>query len=413
MYIGMDHTPTNVIKGMQCATHRISIDVDINQPDNVLRHIIYTQNMPRDVFRIYPHGGVSLKEFLDSCEFLDVVPLVNLNFGRRIWDVDKRPSRWKSKYTYAQWQRLSRLVVEIINQQYSFSEQYLQVFNEPLKWLDRHETGLYTRATNHGIGGHRNNLPIVIGNEEWDLASAKGNAYHYWCVHFAQDFDYIGAHPLSSIMNNAYWKIRAWKELADQYGKKIMATEAGAWELNYTSPAGHERNKKIILECKKYGYRLCNIVLVDSNDSYFPRLGYRGWDKYYTRIVSVPSMGSVTYFQDFLNFIKVHGHKEQEPIEEEIEDMKLYLLRRGVEGNFVQWLQEILDIEYGFENDFHNPYDGKFGPATETQVREYQTANGLQVDGIVGKETTTALINNAESPSKWMNQLKVYTGFEN
>ena len=118
------------------------------------------------------------------------------------------------------------------------------------------------------------------------------------------------------------------------------------------------------------------------------------------------------YYDSYINLINEEKAKTPEPIEEEIEDMKLYLLRRGVEGNFVQWLQEILDIEYGFENDFHDPYDGKFGPATEAQVREYQTTNGLQVDGIVGKETTTALINNAEKPSEWMNKLKIYMGFE-
>lgn len=309
MYIGHDHTPTGVISGVQCATHRISIDVDLNLPDDTLRHVIYTQNMPRDVFKIYPHGGISLKGFLDRCQNLNVIPLVNLNFGRRLWNINKRPDLWKAKYTLAQWKRLARLVGDIISG-YSFSQKYLQVFNEPLKWLDRHEVGLYTRATNQGIGSLRGKLPIVIGNEERDLAAAKGNAFEYWCIHFPQDFDYIGGHPLSSVKGD-FSAIKYWHDLGNKYNKPVMATEAGSWYSNYTSPAGHERNKQIILECKKYGYKLCNIVLVDCNDSYFPRLGYRRWDKYYTRIIGVPQMASgVTYFQDFLNFIKVHGHRE-------------------------------------------------------------------------------------------------------
>ncbi len=312
--IGQDHTPTNVIEGVQCAVHRVSIDVDVSEPDNVLRHIIYTQNMPRDVFRIYPHGGVSLKEFLDRCQHLNVVPMVNVNFGRQIWDVNKRPDLWKAKYTLAQWRRLSRLVAELITRQYNFSKQFLLVFNEPLKWLDRHEVGLYTRATNQGIGTMREELPIVIGNDEYDLSAHHGNAYHYWCVHFLQDFDYIGAHPLSSIMNDAYWKIDAWRELADQFEKPIMATEAGSWEHRYTTPQGHDRNKRIILRCKQQGYLCCNIVLIDCNDSY-PSLGYRRWDRNYTRITDVPLIRpGLTYFQDFLHFIMEHGITEQEEI---------------------------------------------------------------------------------------------------
>jgi murein L,D-transpeptidase YcbB/YkuD len=36
---------------------------------------------------------------------------------------------------------------------------------------------------------------------------------------------------------------------------------------------------------------------------------------------------------------------------------------------------------------------GIFGPKTDQAVREFQRDNGLQVDGIVGKNTWTALLN--------------------
>ncbi len=308
--IGQDHTPTGVVPGVQCAVHRISIDVDTSLSDGALRHQIFKTNMPENVFKIYPHGGISLETFLNQCRDMNVIPLVKLNFGRRIWDIQKRADLWKAKYSLQQWQRLSRLVAEIICNNYSFKEQYLPVFNEPYKWLDRHEVGMYTRATNHGIGSMRSKLPIVFGNDEWDLAIVKGNALHYGCVHFRQDFDYIGAQPLSSIKGE-YSKIKAWADLANQYDKGIMATEAGSWWHNYTSATGHEVNKRIILECKKYDYKLCCIVLLDSNPSYFPRLGYRGWDWRYTRIESQPEIRpGLTYFAYFMNFIKQEGRKE-------------------------------------------------------------------------------------------------------
>lgn len=56
-------------------------------------------------------------------------------------------------------------------------------------------------------------------------------------------------------------------------------------------------------------------------------------------------------------------------------------LRRGDEGPLVTKLQEKLGVEA----------IGKFGPKTETALKEWQTANGLQADGIAGPFTLSKL----------------------
>jgi len=57
------------------------------------------------------------------------------------------------------------------------------------------------------------------------------------------------------------------------------------------------------------------------------------------------------------------------------------ILKTGSKGNQVALLQEYLDL----------PSDGIFGSATEAAVKEFQTANGLISDGIVGPATWDAM----------------------
>ncbi|GAG74548.1 unnamed protein product, partial [marine sediment metagenome] len=92
------------------------------------------------------------------------------------------------------------------------------------------------------------------------------------------------------------------------------------------------------------------------------------------------------------------------------DDMKLYLLKKGVKGNFVRWLQEILEVEYGYEND--EDKHGEFGDLTENQVKAFQHANNLKVDGLVGKDTTIALYENSEDSKSWFKKLHIYRAFE-
>lgn len=61
-------------------------------------------------------------------------------------------------------------------------------------------------------------------------------------------------------------------------------------------------------------------------------------------------------------------------------------IRRGQSGEGVMELQKALNAR-----GFRLEEDGKFGPATEAAVRQFQQANGAKVDGIVGPETVGKL----------------------
>ena len=66
-------------------------------------------------------------------------------------------------------------------------------------------------------------------------------------------------------------------------------------------------------------------------------------------------------------------------------------LRRGSSGPEVEQLQRAL----GFQDA---EVDGRFGPRTEQAVRTFQQNQGLQVDGIVGRQTYNKILQTREDP---------------
>lgn len=79
-----------------------------------------------------------------------------------------------------------------------------------------------------------------------------------------------------------------------------------------------------------------------------------------------------------------------EEAKQEVCEVNLPVLRKGDEGNSVKALQSIL-IVAGYNCGGYGA-DGDFGNGTYKSVKEYQQANGLDVDGIVGTQTWTALL---------------------
>jgi len=65
------------------------------------------------------------------------------------------------------------------------------------------------------------------------------------------------------------------------------------------------------------------------------------------------------------------------------------MLERGDSG------PDVVDLQRMIPN-FTDTIDGDFGPATEQNVLRYQASRGLEVDGIAGQETWTALYEDAE-----------------
>jgi hypothetical protein len=65
-------------------------------------------------------------------------------------------------------------------------------------------------------------------------------------------------------------------------------------------------------------------------------------------------------------------------------------LVRGSNGDHVRFLQERL-IANGHDLSQEGGVDGDFGPGVDREVRAFQTARGLEADGVVGPRTWAAL----------------------
>lgn len=110
------------------------------------------------------------------------------------------------------------------------------------------------------------------------------------------------------------------------------------------------------------------------------------WSEFKAALVAEPV--ALKYdFKSLQKLIKV----EQDNIPGPITLAACPTLRKGNNGDVVKWMQRRLNYlnysvgEYGA--------DGDFGPDTDAAVRKYQKDQKLFVDGIVGKQTWSKLLN--------------------
>lgn len=78
----------------------------------------------------------------------------------------------------------------------------------------------------------------------------------------------------------------------------------------------------------------------------------------------------------------------KEPVKVQLNVQNKPTVRKGSTGPYVKLVQELLSLR-----GYILKVDGIFGPATETYVRSFQKAHGLEVDGIVGPMTWNKLAN--------------------
>ena len=278
----------------------------------------------------------------------------------------------------------------------------ISLVNEPLKYMSkegyRHIIDLAYPIVN------QNGFLCGAGNEEFLTAQARGNMYEYILANTT--FDILDVHLQGSCdtpSKTEYWcnTARSWTS------RPIDCTEA--FYADIATSKGWTLLKSQLSHAERIGSENFNMVFTNLDQSIFP-FNTDNWKKL---CFFVNGTLRSNYWTEWKILMDTKGPIPNiKPMEKDKEDMKLVNLKVGSVGNQVKWLQEILEVEYGYEND---SYDGKFGAITDTQVRAYQTDKNLVVDGIVGRNTTFELIENAGEvfdSDYWWGKLEIWMAFE-
>ncbi|OFW47180.1 MAG: hypothetical protein A2163_04010 [Actinobacteria bacterium RBG_13_35_12] len=281
----------------------------------------------------------------------------------------------------------------------------IDIVNEPTKYCTKEQYTWLVNIAHSQIAGR---LKMGAGCEELNFTEF----YQYLSSH--GNFEVLVIHiqgACSDEQKTSYYTNIA-KNLAVSYKREIDCNEA--CYSNVATSDGFSKLKMQLKYAEKIGCsNFCN-VFNDLDRSAFSQDTSK-WDFLCFKINGKLRSGASANYNEWIGLMNSKApipNIVPLPIIEE-EDMKLKVLQIGSKGNQVKWLQQILKMEYEFENT--GGYDGKFGTITDIQVREYQIANGETVDGKVGKDTTTALIVNAGnyySPEYWKTKLQVYMAYE-
>ncbi len=308
-------------------------------------------------------------------------------------------------YTDGEWVNLiNHVVVQLQGFGGNKSNCRLTIINEPMKYITRER---YTHLINLAYSTVRGRLLVGAGNEEFLLARAKGEMYPYILNH--ANFDILDIHIQGSCLKEsdcAMWT--NWiHNLANSHNKPVDCTEA-----NYSDVAKSSGYSTLLMQLKYAEKIFCK---------HFPIvfIGLSNVDKYMWLSFIYNGRIRTNNWHDLQRIMKEKAFKPIPPITED-DDMKLVNLKRGSINGQTWHLQEILMLEYGYPNNYDPPFDGKFGKATEDQVKEYQRANDLDDDGIVGKNTTLDLVFDVDkkpvedrkfSTTYWYQRLQILSAY--
>ena len=307
---------------------------------------------------------------------------------------------WESDYnpTDEQWRhRVEQVVLKLIAYGGNKNNCRITIINEPMKFISKEK---YAHLINIAYSQVKGRFLVGSGNEEFALSEAKGGMYQY--ILSQSNFDILDIHIQGSCLTEAncnHWCAiaRSW---AMQYGKILDCTEA-----NYSDVTKESGYKTLLMQLSYAEQVGCiNFPMVF--------IGLSNEEKY--RWLSFIYDGKVrsSYWENFKKLMKEKAPipSIEKPIIIGDDDMKLKILQNGSKGNQVKWLQKILLIDYHVPNP--GGIDGSFGSLTDKQVRDWQEEKEIKIDGLVGLETTTKLLEESSDPKKWMRLLQILMAYE-
>lgn len=125
-------------------------------------------------------------------------------------------------------------------------------------------------------------------------------------------------------------------------------------------------------------------LCVEINNAYDGAVTFHGHREVAKKACPVYDYKAVLKLDQF-GRLGLSGANQQDLVDtDESDPAKMPLTKRGDRGSAVVMLQKLLLIKD----------DGIFGPKTESDVKKFQETHGLERDGIVGKDTWTALLDN-------------------
>lgn len=364
--------------------------------------------------RILSDGSIKWKEVSLHCItnklYLIVTPCVNDGYNHATIPTD---TKWK--------QTVSDMCTYLKGIGANKYNSKVSIINEPTKWFrDNGGVARYTHFINMAYPiVHNAGFRMGAGNMEFRDAMLLGDWYQYIC-HNAS-FDDLDIHIQASCDTEE--KIRTYTDyallLANSYGKELDCTEA--FYGNITTSTGWELLKRQRYHAERIGCKNFGPVFHDLDTTVFPVLqDPKTRDKWFQLCFNINGALHSQYWPQWKYLIDNTGPVPNIYIPIEDDDMKLVNLKPGLKGGQIRWLQEILMLEYGYQNDFNDPFDGKYGNATFEQVKQYQTANGLTPDGVVGINTTLDLVFDVDekpvtarykSTDYWDKRLKIMVAY--